>query len=673
LDDGDDVTTTTTCQEVTMNQPYLHEHVTCVAAPATWLSPASGQVGGGVDGLYVRDRRVLSRLSVDVDGVAAVPIAGAPTGPGRARFVGVLRHLADAGVEPTVLCVRERHVRPDGGTETITVRNWSRAPVTADLAVRAEADLAAMGEVKQGGSGTPLAPRAGAAGLRWQAGDGMASRLTADPAPSTVDDALHWRVAVPPGGSWTLTLDIVAEPAARPTAPPATEAGGVTVAADDRRLDRLVAQGLADLSSLSVRDGPDVFYAAGSPWYLTLFGRDSLWAARLALPAGTGVAAGTLRVLARHQGSRTDPAAEEEPGKILHEVRPPDAAVWLPPVYYGTVDATALFVTTLAEAWRWGLPDTEAAALVPAMERAMAWLTGHPEFVAYRPSGRGLVNQGWKDSADGVQHADGTAAAPPLALCEVQGYAYQAAMAGADLFEAVGGGDGAPWRDWAKELAGRFRASFWVDDPAGPYPAIAVTGDGRRVDGPTSNIGHLLGTGLLDADEEARVARWLSNPALASDFGLRTLATTAAGYHPISYHAGSVWPHDTAIAALGLVRSGHPEVAARFVGGLLAAGERFDFRLPELYGGDDDPLPYPASCRPQAWAAAVGPALVTALLGLEPDAPAGYIRLRPVSPSPVGAYTVRGLRVAGGTLDVRVDAAGRATVEAAPAGVEVRT
>jgi len=175
-------------------------------------------------------------------------------------------------------------------------------------------------------------------------------------------------------------------------------------------------------------------------------------------------------------------------------------------------------------------------------------------------------------------------------------------------------------------------------------------------------MGHLLGTGLLDARESAAVTGWLSAPELAAPFGLRTLATTAAGYNPISYHAGSVWPHDTAIAILGLVRDGQPAAAARHILALLDAAYRFDFRLPELFAGDDVPTPYPPACRPQAWAAAVGPAIVTALLGLRPDAPSGQIALDPIAPSPVGAFQVRGLRIANATLDVDVDADGRPTV-----------
>jgi glycogen debranching enzyme len=644
-----------------MPQPYLHRHLICVAAPATWLSMPSGQLTGGVDGLYVADRRVLSRLVVTVDGREPEPISAALTGAGSARFVGVLRHLGDRGPDPTVTCVREREVGPAGGTETITIDNRSRAEVVASVAVEVAADLVSMGAVKEGAAGTPVPFVDG----RARAADGATVEVVA----GRDNGPLRWRIAVAPRSSWSVQLRVRrcdAIPSATGLAP-----SPLSVTADDRRLDALVRQSVADLDALRLRDGDDVYYAAGSPWYLTLFGRDALWAARLALPLGTDIAAGTLRALARRQGVAPDPDTEEEPGKILHEVRPTDAAHWLPPVYYGSVDATALFVVTLAEAYRWGMAADEVRALLPHVVRALDWLGTHSPFVSYRPSGRGLSNQGWKDSFDGVQFADGRLAEPPLALSEVQAYAYQALVDGAWLLDTLGSGGGDPLRQRAKALAERFRAAFWRRGEHGEYPVIALDGAGQPVDGPASNMGHLLGTGLLDGAESARVARWLAAPDLAAPYGLRTLATTTTGYNPISYHAGSVWPHDTAIAVLGLVRNGHPDVAAGYVRALLAAAHRYDYRLPELYGGDADATPYPPACRPQAWSAAAGPALMTALLGLSVDAPGRRLTLRPIAPSPVGAFRVRGLRVAGGELDVSVDAGGVATVHAAPVGLQV--
>jgi glycogen debranching enzyme len=249
-------------------------------------------------------------------------------------------------------------------------------------------------------------------------------------------------------------------------------------------------------------------------------------------------------------------------------------------------------------------------------------------------SGKGLANQGWKDSHDGIRFADGRLAEPPVTLCEVQGYAYEAAIAGAELLERFGEPGAEQWRAWASRLAQAFRSSFWVTDPAGRYPALALDVAKRKVDALTSNIAHLLGTGLLTTEEEDLVAERLGHPDMSSGFGLRTMSAANGGYSPLSYHCGSVWTHDTAIAILGLARSGHLASAAALADGLLEAASAFEWRLPELFSGHSRadmpwPSPYPPSCRPQAWATAAAGALVQATLGLHVDVPAGTVRVSP--------------------------------------------
>jgi glycogen debranching enzyme len=632
-------------------QAPLHEHITCVAAPAIWLSPRSGQLAGGVDGLYVADRRVLSRLVVTVGGVRPLPLTAGRRGAAGARFVAV----AAGDPDPTLTVERIRTVTPDGGTERILVHNRGRDPVTTTLAITIASDLAPIAAVRAGEDTAGPAVEPLPDGAEWTADDGFWVRL---------HGSTHCELTLAPGETFATTLTVRATPprttgfqarAPREAAPWAGDP--LQVRSADHRLDALVAQGIEDLGALLLSDDGDPYCAAGSPWYMTLFGRDSLWTARLALPLGYELAAGTLRALARRQGVRHDPVTEEEPGKIPHELRPAHATNWLPPVYYGTVDATPLFVVTLAEAWRWGMPASEVAALLPAAEKALDWLGSFDGFVSYRGSADKLVNQGWKDSADGIQHADGRSAAPPIALCEVQAYAFQAAMSGADLLDAFGRAGGDRWRRWAGLLAERFRERFWLED----YPAIALDGTGEPVDGPASNLGHLLATGLLTAEEEEKVARRLAE--LDSGWGLRTLTDRAAGFNPLSYHVGSVWPHDTAIAILGLVRSGHGEIAARLAGGLVAAAPRFGFRLPELFAGydaTDPPTPYPAACSPQAWAAAASPALATALLGLQVDVPAGNVAVRPLPG--FGAFSVENMRIGAETFSVSVDSAARFSV-----------
>jgi glycogen debranching enzyme len=621
-----------------------------------------------------------------------VPVRGQPTGAATARFVGVVRDLGDPGADPTVFVERDRTVSPAGVRETVAVVSRARVPVSCTVAVELASDLAGIAAVKAGLSPVELVPVPGAGTVRWQGADGATVVVRLSPAPDTTPTAgrAEWTVTLAPRQGWAMTLEVGMVAGSMPAVTVAASGRAwqpPRLTAGDHRLPALVERSTADLDGLLAADPVDPrdhFLTAGAPWYLTLFGRDSIWAARMALPLGTGLAAGTLRTLARRQGQRVDRLTAEEPGKILHEVRAGDGGPAGSGVYYGTVDATPLWISLLHDAWRWGLPVAEVTALLPHLEAALGWLRDFAldgsGFVRYADrSGRGLANQGWKDSADSIQFADGTLAKPPIALCEVQGYAYAAARHGAALLDAFGRPGGGEWRAWAGALGDRLRDRFWVEDPAGRYPAIALDGSGRRVDTVTSNIGHLLGLGLLDPAETECVVRRLAAPDMDCGFGLRTMSSLAAGFNPLSYHGGSVWAHDTAITIRGLAMIGTGsgrEAAASLISGLLAAAPAFDFRLPELYGGESAgggrlPVAYPAACRPQAWSAAAALEIVSAVLGLEPDVPAGRLRLRPLRPSPVGELTVQGLRIAGEPLDLRLTAGGDVEVLAAPDRLQV--
>jgi glycogen debranching enzyme len=509
------------------------------------------------------------------------------------------------------------------------------------------------------------AHRATDGALTWERDD-IVVTATAEHADAADHGRLSWAVTLEPGTTTTLTYSVRAhDPAAVVHAPTrARDWSDAQVSSGDHRLGRLVARSLDDLQALRLTDGQDVYLGAGVPWFLTLFGRDSIWAARMLLPLGTDLAAGTLRVLARHQGTKTDPTSGEAPGKILHELRRQEFILadgpHLSAAYYGTIDATPLWISLLHDAWRWGLPEAQAAELLPHLEAALGWLAGDADpdgdgFLEYLDtSGHGLANQGWKDSGDAVRHRDGRLAEPPIALAEVQGYAYRAALDGAALLDAFGRPGAGQWRDYAAVLAERFRARFWVD---GGYPALALDRDKRPVDSLTSNIGHLLGTGILNQAEERAVATALGGEAMSGGYGLRTMSANDGGFSPLSYHCGSVWTHDTAIVAAGLARAGFPAEATRLIDGLLTAAETFGYRLPELHAGDSRsalsrPMPYPAACRPQAWSAAAAVLMLQATLGLEPDVPNGRVRLNPLPGSPFGAVTARGLRIAGHPVDI---------------------
>ena len=672
-------------------QPQLHDLVTCLAAPCVVLSAPDGQIRPvGAQGAFIADLRVLREAVVRFDGAEGDPVARTPVGAGGAEFVSVLRGLGARSPDPTVWLRRRRTAEVAGVSEQLTVVNRSADPVSTLLSLRVATDLVEVERVKAGLPTADIAPTADSAGFGYATEtvgvslDFPGARIDLDVTGATAS----WPIVIGPRSELTVSWSLSVRDAGAAVIPaaPALPSTPLTVSADDRRLAPFVATSLADLNALRmslVAAPDDSFAAAGSPWYLTLFGRDSIWAARMSLPLGTELAAGTLRTLAAMQGTVIDPATDEEPGKILHELRRSTttlAHTSLPPVYFGTVDATPLWVCLLADAWRWGMPVEQVRELLPAMERALAWMVDHGDadgdgFLDYHDDfGRGLANQGWKDSDDSVRFADGTIAQGPVALAEVQGYAYEAALAGAQLLDAFGRPGARAWRAYAADLADRFRASFWVSDDLGRFPALALDRDKRPVDAPASNMGHLLATGILSEDEARAVADRLVHPSMSSGFGLRTMADTAAGYSALSYHCGSVWPHDTAIAVHGLVVAGFTEHAAQLAGGLLAAGTAFGGRLPELFGGFAAadipvPVPYPASCRPQAWAAAAAVVMLQAFLGLEVNVPQRTVRLRPATA--VGALQVSGLQIAGQPFSVTVDAAGVVTAATAAPELDV--
>ena len=683
-----------------------------MSAPALSLSDEDGQIRArGAQGLYVADVRVVSELVVTVDGEEPVPIGHDLMGGSCNGFEAAVFNVGRATPDPTVFLSRHRHVHASGMVEEMTLLSRARGPVRCRLQVRMASDLAPMAAVKSG-----LRPRTGGANreghsLTWQVADGSTIEASGIPDPDLVDPdggCLGWDLTLEPDESHLLTVSVQrrqdASAAAVAYCSTGREAHGevgpaaLAVKAQDQRLAPFLARSLADLAGLQMAmssDPGDMFAAAGVPWYLTLFGRDSIWAARMMLPVGSDLARGTLRALARRQGRIVDHTTGEEPGKILHELRRevskhvafsggPDGGtiLSLPPVYYGTVDATPLWVCLLHDAWRWGLPDREVEALLDPMEGCLRWLADFGcdsgPFVSYvDKSGRGLTNQGWKDSHDSIQFRDGRIAVAPLALCEVQGYAYEAAAGGADLLDAFGRPGAARWREFAANLSERFRERFWVSDDKGPYPSVALDAQGDPVDSLSSNIGHLLGTGLLDETEAELVARRLGDADLNSGFGLRTLAASSAGFNPLGYHTGSVWAHDTAIAITGLTRT--PGLAARqaacaLIEGLLCAAKGFAFRVPELYGGHDSqgrpsPLAYPAACRPQAWAAASAVAVLSCLVGVHPDVPGGSVQFDPLPG--FGSLAVEGLDIAGTSFAVRLSASGASDVSGLPPGMTV--
>jgi glycogen debranching enzyme len=330
--------------------------------------------------------------------------------------------------------------------------------------------------------------------------------------------------------------------------------------------------------------------------------------------------------------------------------------------YYGTVDATPLFVMLAAEAWRWGVIDrADVAALDGAIGRAIAWLGGDGDtdgdgWVDYRRKGaEGLSNQGWKDSWDGITFADGSLPVPPIALVEVQGYTYAALLAAADL-ATINGRDDEPLRRRAVALRERFNETFW--DQRGWF-LLGLDGQGRRIDSLASNAGHALWTGIADEELALRYLAWFEDDALWTGWGLRTLASTMGAFDPLSYHNGSVWPHDTAICAAGAARYGRWDLVDRLFDAALDTAAHYGGRPPELFAGIsrvDVPAPvaYPASCSPQAWSSASVPFLLRTSLGLEPERGGSGLKSRRHDVTTVNDLTIAGLFAPGGRVDVRL-------------------
>ncbi|MFO7300011.1 MAG: glycogen debranching N-terminal domain-containing protein [Actinomycetes bacterium] len=602
-------------------QPLLHDAVLALEAPTQVWSGEDGDIGAApIHGVYHGDTRVLRRVELEFADSRVEGVGFVPDGADRVTFVGLLRGIDDDAPDPTVRMLRERLVRPGGMTERLVVESHLGHFISTTVTVRLTPDFSPMQEVKAGV----------AMGVEWKEdGDAITDgtrmfRLFAPGASVTregPDLVLTWAVSVGPRSSAAVEWAVDITDPTMVVGPAPEDAPRVRVpATHEPRLARWLEQARSDLDALRLTlpvAPEDVFFAAGAPWFLTLFGRDSIWAARLLMPDNVDLAASTLRVLARLQGNKEDRDSSESPGKMPHELRSdtlrlPNEDVWLPALYYGSVDATPLWVCLLADAFDAGMPEEAIRPLLPVMRSALDWLRERSSrspngFVDYHDeSGHGLRNQGWKDSGNSIQWRDGSQAQGPIALCEVQAYAYEAAVRGAALLDALGEDGGEELRRWAANLAERFRERFWVATPEGEYPAVALDFEGKAVDTLTSNIGHLIGTGILTPEEERRCADLLCAPSMATGFGVRTMSDGAAGYWPMSYHGGSVWAHDTAIAIHGMVRSGLHEHAARLAEQLVAAAEAFDYRIPELYSGDRTtrPIPYPAACRPQAWSAA---------------------------------------------------------------------
>lgn len=651
-------------------------------------------------GLYRSDTRFLSRMELLINGRKPIVLSSEADQNYVSETVLTNPHMEEDGRlilwRESVELRRKRFIYGDVLYDTLTMTNFSPAPLSFEVSVRFEADFTDMFVVRgfMGGKlGTAETPIAEGDSLRfgYQGADGIRRALQVrwdDPAvKAEADGTLRLTVALEAGAAKSLELLLIpsiggAEPSVAPREGALGKlereyadwvASSAALKTDVPELDALYERGVLDLRVLMNDEGLGQFPVAGLPWYAVLFGRDSLITALQMLPVRPEAALATLRTMARYQGEREDAWRDEQPGKIMHELRRGELAntnqVPFTP-YYGTVDATPLFLVLLAEYVKWTGDLSALRELMPNAEAALGWIDRNAErsggFVTYHSeSAKGIANQGWKDSADSVVHREGQYAKTPIALVEVQGYVYQAKRLLSEQLRRLPEEPGRDWRAFAARLADeaealreRFEAAFWMEDEG--YYAIALDRDGRQVRSVTSNPGHALASGLFAPERAAAVAKRLAAPDLFGGYGIRTMAEGQTGYNPMSYHDGSVWPHDNSMCLMGLAAGGFSEQSGTVIEGLLAAAAHFEnARLPELFCGyardRGRPVRYPVACSPQAWAAGTPLVMMTAMLGLAIDGPSATVRLAPALPPGMNRLAARRIRLGAGTLDVDVE------------------
>lgn len=658
------------------------------------LSPTAECGEEGALGLFWRDTRFLSTCRITFGDEGAPRVLGVTqVRPFTCRLV-----VTDRDGE--VAAERELVVSGDALVERVRLTGYGlrRPGVRWRLAVGSDfRDMMALrgGLPMPGGTIEPARPvGTGRWVLSYRGVDGVDRHLVvgASGAPSVAPDGtgrldLEWDVPVAPGETreiqwWARPVEGELDTATLAYEPGSCDALGQALESRYREwlagmpairtgcedLNRMLSRAQEDLRALVSDFGDGPFPAAGIPWFAVPFGRDSLWTAYFLLPYVPGLAGSVLRTLARYQATGSDPWTEAEPGKILHELRFGEAVrLGLIPhrPYYGSVDATPLFAA-LACDHAVATGALESFALVrPAVDRALEWMERFGDadgdgFIEYaRRSAGGLDNQGWKDARDSVWHPDGRLADPPIALVEVQAYAYRAYAAFAEVLARLGESAAAGcWRAKAERLAEHFDEAYWMADAG--YLAMALDGDKRPVRVIASNAGHALWAGSVHPSRARTVCERLAGPGLFSGWGIRTIGSGQARFNPMSYHNGSVWPHDTAIALAGMSRYGRVDLASRIARGLARASRFFEgARLPELFcgfsAGDGGPVPYPSACSPQAWAAATPFALVSALTGLSVDGAAGRVTVHDRIPPWLGEVSVEGLLVGNrGRLDLRI-------------------
>jgi glycogen debranching enzyme len=645
-------------------------------------------------GLFSFDTRFLSKWVLTVNGERLNALSVDDLQYFETRFF-LVPGTGTVYIDAKLSVIRRRSVG-GGFHEQLTILNHDDKPIRLTVRVDAGCDFADLFEVKD------ALKKKGSYSARVKDGRLLlgyeretfrrGTEISASARAKLDKDGLTFTVRLEPHGSWTTDLDVVpvlgsyeaggAIAAMGRRSRPSMEQGlqrwleqAPRVECDWEPLKATYRRSLVDLAAL--RFSPPVaggksLPAAGLPWFMTMFGRDSIFTSLQALPFSPELAATTLRALGEWQGSGLDDFRDEDPGRILHEMRYGEMTAFEErphSPYYGCADATPLYVVLLDEYERW----TGDRKLVRDLEHeARAAITWIDEYADLRDNGyvwyqrrnekTGLENQCWKDSWDSISYRDGRLPGFPRATCELQGYAYDAKIRGARLARLV-------WKDpeladrlekEAAELKRRFNRDFWVED--GEYYALALDTDGNQVNALTSNNGHLLWSGIVDKSKAKAVAGHLMGSRLFSGWGVRTLASGEGRYNPIGYHVGTVWPFDNSFIAWGLRRYGFKEEAAQIAAGILDAAEFFNGRLPEAFGGYERsvtkyPVQYPTACSPQAWSTGTPLLLLRTMLGLEPQG--DHLVVDPALPVSIGHLELLDIPGRWG----RIDAFGRGRVD----------
>ncbi len=659
---------------ISVGATLVHGTTACLSSERGDISPT------GVLGAYDSDIRFISALMFFVDDKQAPLLASGRIGANNEEFalIGALDHYSNG----RVIVRRLRSLRSGALHEEIEVHALQE-PCSVTITLRIQADGASILALKSGDAPPspkhwstvrPTPTNSNTRSATNSATSASATCVWTSDAEVTTDETLtlRWTAEASPGNVWNASWSAQAATATARVLPHSMSS--LAVAASDHRWTPAIRSAVIDLNSLVMPvDGPNGetlrTIGAGAPWYLAIFGRDSLLAAWETLPLGTELAIDVLRTLAAFQGTVHDEHRLEAPGRILHERRigtPQVFGLRSGSSYFGTIDAAPLFVMLLTEAYRWGADRQGVEDLLPAARQAIAWCidaatqagpTGSSEFMWYRSDRAGLGNQGWKDSGDCMVHPDGTLATGPFALCEVQGY-FHDALIGLARLEADLGDSAAVAKliGRAQSLRDSFADTFVGADG---LVALALDGDMKPLQVATSNMGQCLWTGILSPKLARSVADRVMAPDLLSHWGIRTLGNREVAYNPLGYHLGSIWAHDTALIAAGMARHGFSLYTQTLVDALLAAAEGSDWRLAELFGGLDTrtpegagrPVPYPAACSPQAWSAGAPLVLLRAMLGLEVDVPAGRIDIRPNLPT-AESITVEGIRIGGRVVKI---------------------